>query len=97
MFGQCASGNDWASKLGELQPSAFWGQWMQDSPISPYLIRSFFVPHRIERRKWELIARKAGLLFDRCRIASWACQERADCCACIAWTQEVLEQMGLGQ
>ncbi|MHB2025110.1 MAG: hypothetical protein ACYCPQ_00520 [Elusimicrobiota bacterium] len=71
MFGQCASGNDWKDKFAELQTDAFWAQWMQDGQISP-LIRSFYVPHRVDKAQWDYTARRAGLLFDRCRIAYWA-------------------------
>lgn len=71
MFGQCASGNDWTEKLAELQVDAFWDQWMQDGQVSP-LIRSFYVPHRVDKAQWDYTARRTGVLFDRCRIAYWA-------------------------
>jgi hypothetical protein len=71
MFGQCASGNNWKDKFAELQADEFWAQWMQDGKISP-LIRSFYVPHRIDNAQWDYTARRTGLLFDRCRIAYWA-------------------------
>jgi hypothetical protein len=72
-FGQCATGRNWNEKVSELPDPGVWcGLWMQDNPaVSP--MRSFFVPHRVERRQWYLQSRLAGLLFDRCRIASLAC------------------------
>ncbi|MDQ2973958.1 MAG: hypothetical protein M3R69_00945 [Acidobacteriota bacterium] len=71
MFGQCAGGEFWTSKVSELQPDEFWGQWMIDSKVS-HLIRSFYIPHRLESLEWDFYARKAGIFFDRCRIAYWA-------------------------
>ena len=86
MFGQCASGWNWEDKLTELQPEAFCGNWMQEVPVSP-LIRSFFVPHRLERLKWKWATRQAGIFFDRCRIAFWAHQEKADYDSHITWVK----------
>jgi hypothetical protein len=71
MFGQCAAGADWSKKVSELQPDAFSTQWFNVTLISP-IIRSFYVPHRINSDQWEYIARRAGVLFDRCRIAHFA-------------------------
>jgi len=72
MFGQCAAGDNWEEKLAELQPAVFCDQWMAKSLVSPAPIRSFFIPHRLERDKWDLVCRKAGIVFERCRIAYWA-------------------------
>lgn len=93
MFGQCAAGRNWEDKLGDLQPHIFWDQWMQDSLVSPTPIKSFFVPHRIGRNKWNFVARKAGIFFDRCRIAFWAHQEKADCSSHITWIRGLLRQV----
>jgi hypothetical protein len=68
MFGQCAAGDNWRDKVSELRPEPFWLQWMLESRISPHL-RSFYVPHRIPRDEWDYYARRADILFDRCRIA----------------------------
>jgi len=46
LFGQCASGNDWNSKLGTLRPRSFCEQWMFEVPPSEVL-RGFFIPHRL--------------------------------------------------
>jgi len=71
MFGQCAAGDDWKTKVAELQPGPFWRQWMVDARVSPHL-RSFYIPHRIAIDRWDFYARKADILFDRCRVAFWA-------------------------
>jgi hypothetical protein len=73
LFGQCASGADWDGKVSELQPKAFWDQWTSDGAISEH-IKSFYIPHRIQAKKWDFYARKAGVVFDRCRIAYWSWQ-----------------------
>jgi hypothetical protein len=36
------------------------------------IISSFFIPHRIERNRLAPYVRKAGIIFDRCRIAYWS-------------------------
>lgn len=91
LFGQCAAGANWKSKLSELQPrEGFWDNWMQDAPVSP-LIRSFFVPHSIgEPNQWAQNARRGGIFFDRCRVAHHVEMNHADCgdlmdrmCACL--------------
>ncbi len=48
LFGQCAAGQHWKQKVGELQPRTFCEQWMQFTPIHPPM-RSFFIPHRVKR------------------------------------------------
>ncbi len=67
-FAQCASGDNWTTKLTELQPEAFCGQWMRDTPPSK-VIRGMFVPHRVPRERWDYSNRYGGILFDRTRIA----------------------------
>jgi len=72
IFGQCAGGDNWKrGKDSELKPHAFWGQWMLEAEVSP-LLNSFYIPHRIPRKIWDYHARRAGILFDRCRVAFWA-------------------------
>ncbi len=72
IFGQCAAGANWNSKLSELDPDVFWDQWMSEGKVSA-LLRSVFIPHRIfEDQEWSKHARHARLLFDRCRVASLA-------------------------
>jgi hypothetical protein len=92
LFGQCAAGENWTDKLAELQPDAFWGQWMIESVISPVPIKSYFVPHRIEREKWDFVARKAGIMFDRCRIAYWAHEGEMNYASHINWVERVIQE-----
>ena len=72
LFGQCASGNDWdkAGKLAELNPQEFFEEFMMSVPASPF-VKAYFIPHRVERRYWTYYTRHSGMIFDRCRIASW--------------------------
>lgn len=76
MFGQCAGGNNWTMKLTDLDPHAFWSQWIVEGSVSPHL-RSFYIPHRVHRNKWDHHARRAHIMFDRCRIAYWAFLDNA--------------------
>jgi hypothetical protein len=77
LFGQCAAGANWLDKLCELDPEAFWDQWMSRGKISSPL-RSVFMPHRVyDHRRWEKHARSARLLFDRCRVVSFAHSDTA--------------------
>lgn len=70
-MGQCATGANWRSKLTELQPDAFCRTWMRDAPaVLPY--RLFFTCHAARRQSWLSDSALAGLIFDRCRIASWS-------------------------
>ena len=94
MFGQCGAGRNWSAKLGDLQPQAFWGQWTQVAFVSPEPIKSFFTPYRIRRDLWDHHARRAGVLFDRCRIAYWAYGEKADYGSVLKWTKAFLRRVG---
>ncbi len=91
MFGQCATGENWQDKLSELQPGNFWGLWMRRSTASP-LIRSFFVPHRVERGSWRYVTQYGGLFFDRCRVALWAHNADANLSQQTAWVTSLLSQ-----
>lgn len=90
-FGQCATGRNWQEKISELPPPDRWcGHWMDDSP-SVLPIRSFFVPHRIERECWSHSCTFGGLLYDRCRIASLASDTDDDIRSrWIKWSSHVL-------
>lgn len=67
IFGQCASGNDWETKLRELNPRLFCEDWMAEVPQSN-LTPVFFVPHRVEPAGWDHVNRQL-LVFERCRLA----------------------------
>ena len=71
VFGQCATGKNWTSKILELHPKIFCDQWMSGTVVSP-LMRSFLTPHVIADNRWDYYARQAGLLFDRTRVSCWA-------------------------
>ncbi len=91
-FGQCATGKDWIDKLTHLQPEAFCGMWMLDTPAVPP-VRLFFVPFRIEERRWLDAARQGGIIFDRCRIAVHARGIGRDLMReCADWTAHVLKE-----
>jgi hypothetical protein len=92
MFGQCAAGDNWGDKLAELQPDVFWRQWMMESLVSPIPIKSFFIPHRIETNKWDFVSRKAGIVFERCRIAYWAHDGGLNFSRHIEWIQQIVQQ-----
>jgi hypothetical protein len=71
LVGQCASGANWESKKRELDEVSFFQDWFADQPPSLRggMRVGLFVPHRIPRRKWIPLTRRAGIIFDRCRIA----------------------------
>jgi hypothetical protein len=74
LVGQCASGANWESKVGELNASAFFLHWFSEVPpsLSGGMSVAFFVPHRIAKKRWVHNTRRAGIIFDRCRIAYWS-------------------------
>jgi hypothetical protein len=93
-FGQCATGRNWGQKISELPPTDRWcALWMADAlAVSP--LRSFFVPHRIERDSWLHSCTFGGILFDRCRIASLASDTRGDLRKqWIEWSAHVLTEI----
>ena len=72
VFGNCATEKDWeGSKKTELVPAAFCDDWMTDKPKCE-VIKSLFIPHRVERRRFTSHLKRAGIIFDRCRVSYWA-------------------------
>lgn len=72
MFGGCASGKDWETKLSECNPDTWCKNWLRVAPASQ-ILKAFFVPRRLEGGdKWTSWSWEAGLIFDRCRIAHWS-------------------------
>jgi hypothetical protein len=67
-FGQCATGNNWKSKLPELQPRTFYSEWFTENPIVDP-IRMFFMPFRVIEDDWRGVGLQGGVVFDRCRLA----------------------------
>jgi hypothetical protein len=71
LFGNCATERDWeGSKRNELQPEAFCGDWMTDPPRCK-IVKTLFIPHRIDRNRLMPSLGRAGIIFDRCRISYW--------------------------
>ncbi len=72
LFGNCASEKNWEnSKKSELAPEPFCVDWMIE-PLSCQIVKTLFIPHRIDRNRFVPLLRRAGIIFDRCRIAYWA-------------------------
>jgi len=70
-FGQCATGRNWEEKTNDLIIDSFVGTYLTRTfPQPPF--RMFFVPHRIDGTEWWKHAPRAGIIFDRCRLACFA-------------------------
>ena len=65
-FGQCKTGTTWRMQVGLLDPDDFCKTYFKDQPISKP-INLFFVAESF-KENYESIFRKAGIMFDRCRI-----------------------------
>ena len=94
LFGACASGGDWEGKLNDLQPTNFCDEYMQRKPVSP-VIKTFFIPHRVDQRDWLHKSRAVGIIFDRCRISAFvprlpATAHHGDP---LEWTRSMLERL----
>jgi len=95
LIGNCASGRNWESKLDELQPHIFCEDWMIEVPVSVrFGIRAFFIPRRLNPQDWKRVSRRAGMIFDRCRIAHWVSitKEFSDRQHCLDWSRHALAQ-----
>lgn len=95
LFGQCAAGEEWEEKVGELRPDDFCGAWLSEQPASQQ-VRAFFIPHRVDNVRWEDAARSGGLFFDRCRLAYWVRngEPPANTAAYIEYAQMILRALG---
>jgi len=89
LMGQCATGLDWQNKLNDLHPSATCDEWMITPLISPVL-KAMFIPHQVDSRDWERCNRRAGIMFDRCRLAFWAHDFRAELGEYLQWFTEAI-------
>ena len=65
-FGQCKTGTEWRKQVGSLNPDDFCKSYFKEQPISTP-VNLFFVAESF-RENSETIYRKAGIMFDRCRI-----------------------------
>ena len=86
-FGQCKTGTHYRHTLTYLRPDSFCGNWLYTPPTVPP-VRMFFVAEALPRHNWNSTARKAGLLFDRCRIVDYCDDVSAETLAKVkAWTE----------
>ena len=65
-FGQCKTGTSWRQQVGSLHPDDFCKTYFQEQPFSTP-VSMFFVAESFKENS-ETIYRKAGIMFDRCRI-----------------------------
>ena len=70
LFGQCATSH-WENKSHELDPQMFCNEWMKYPPQSP-IVKCMFTPERVDYTSLPYRTRRAGIIFDRCRIAMYA-------------------------
>ena len=91
VFGQCATGANWRSKINELQPTDFCKTWLTEQPaITPSL--GFFVPRQISERHWSEVANgERRIVFDRLRIVHLLDEMDEDLARrCAEWTEAAL-------
>lgn len=93
LFGNCASGQNWDSKLTETIPNSWWELWVNDFKTSAF-VKSFFIPGMIfDDARWEYVANRSdSILFDRCRITQYSIgvQEIQSDGRYLAWATEAL-------
>ena len=66
ILGQCACGNNWQTKYGDLDLKNV-GKWFNPlAVVDP--VRSFATPHHVTDALLEEASRRAGLFFDRARL-----------------------------
>jgi hypothetical protein len=94
-FGQCATGANWKEKVTELKPDSFCKSWMRDAPVI-FPTALFFVPFRIDKRRWQTTSYDGGIIFDRCRIVHHLNSASATVIEqCAKWSKFVLNEKGL--
>lgn len=65
-FGQCKTGTNWRQQVGSLHPDDFCKTYFKEQPFSTP-VNMFFVAESFKENS-ETLFRKAGIMFDRCRI-----------------------------
>ncbi len=68
LFGACATGADWETKLTELQPGDFCQTYIFGL-ASEIPTKAFFTPRVVPENRWRSYSIKAGIIFDRCRVS----------------------------
>lgn len=93
IFGQCGTGDNWRNKRTELiRPEDWCTYWMKDR-LAVWPVRAFFVPHRLGERDWFETCVHGGLLFDRCRIASYGSElSKSSEDEIVKWSKHVMER-----
>jgi len=91
IFGQCAAGGNWHSKITDLQPSSFTDLYWQEAP-AVHPLKAFFTPFRLKGESWYGIAKLGGILFDRCRIAHLT-QGEPPYPRALQWTERALRSL----
>ncbi len=72
VLGQCACGNDWQSKYGDLDLKKLQKWFNPLSVVDP--VRSFATPHHVTDPVLREASRQGGLFFDRARLTMAAFQ-----------------------
>ena len=70
VLGQCACGNDWQSKYGDLDLKKLQKWFRPLSVVDP--VRSFSTPHHVTDAVLREASRQGGLFFDRARLTMTA-------------------------
>lgn len=91
VLGHCASGQNWDTKINELDPKDFCNQWFSRIP-SPTPLSAFFIPRQVHDRQRAVAEFKdCQLFFDRLRMAPLLDSLDDDLASrCAAWTAAAL-------
>lgn len=68
-FGQCKTGTEWRQYVGLVLPDAFCGAYLAERLVLDP-VKMFFTSE-VCVSNYEVIARKSGLFFDRCRLMDY--------------------------
>ena len=96
-FGQCKTGTYYENELTQLQPDVFRDMWMR-SPLVVLPVRMFFLAEALASAGGGSIytSRRAGLLFDRCRIIDFCNEVNKDVIAKVRkWTEAAAKAVEL--
>ena len=91
VLGHCASGQNWDTKIHELDPKEFCNQWLNRIP-SPTPLSAFFIPRQVhDRQRAGAEFNDCQLFFDRLRMAPLLDGLDDDLASrCAAWTAAAL-------